>query len=273
MICKRAEVLSRAGRERRGRGAVAGIAAPADEQSALAAAQAYQRLETLPGVDPAAGEARRSHPDQAATGFLLGAAYERTGQRDKAMAEFRRVLQVEPDFHAALNYLGYTFAEAGTNLDEALTLVSRAVALEPDNGAYVDSLGWTYYRLGRTEQARSYLERAARLSPRTRRCKSTWGTSMLRWGRRRGRGRPTSGRSRSAARPTRPKAGPRASWTGSARRVSNPARRRGRRRGPRLLAPGRRVRGRARAPPAAGRRRSRPGRSRRAPTARNGSTG
>jgi Flp pilus assembly protein TadD len=39
------------------------------------------------------------------------------------------------------------------------------VALEPDNGAYVDSLGWTYYQLGRHEQARGYLERAARLEP------------------------------------------------------------------------------------------------------------
>ena len=39
------------------------------------------------------------------------------------------------------------------------------MALDPDNGAYVDSLGWTYYQLGRPEQARDYLERAARLEP------------------------------------------------------------------------------------------------------------
>ncbi len=75
------------------------------------------------------------------------------------------MLELEPDFHAALNYLGYTFAEAGINLEEALTLASRAVALDPDNGAYVDSLGWAYFRLGRPEQARNYLERAARLEP------------------------------------------------------------------------------------------------------------
>jgi Flp pilus assembly protein TadD len=98
-------------------------------------------------------------------GFLLGSAYERTGQRDRAVEEFRRILKIEPDFHAALNYLGYTFADQGVNLEEALKLVSRAVTLDPDNGAYVDSLGWTYYRLGRTEQARGTLERAARLEP------------------------------------------------------------------------------------------------------------
>ena len=161
---RRAEVLSRAGRASEAEKVLSGLAA-GDETSELAAAQTWQRLEKYQESIPVLEKLAAAHPDQAPTGFLLGAAYERSGQRDKAVAEFRRVLQVDPDFHAALNYLGYTFAEAGVNLDEALKLVSRAVALDPDNGAYVDSLGWTYYRLGRPEQARNYLERAARLEP------------------------------------------------------------------------------------------------------------
>jgi tetratricopeptide (TPR) repeat protein len=164
VISKRAEVLSKAGRDTEAAALLAGIAA-GDEKSALAAAQTYQRLEKYQESIPVLEKLAGSHPDQPAMGFMLGAAYERSGQRDKAITEFRRVLKVDPDFHAALNYLGYTFAEAGTNLDEALKLVSRAVALDPDNGAYVDSLGWTYYRIGRPEQARDYLERAARLEP------------------------------------------------------------------------------------------------------------
>ncbi|MFL6231671.1 MAG: tetratricopeptide repeat protein [Thermoanaerobaculia bacterium] len=161
---KRAEVLSKAGRQAEAEKVLSGLAA-GDEASALAAAQAWQRLEKYQESIPVLEKLAAAHPDQAPTGFLLGAAYERSGQRDKAVGELRRVLKIDPDFHAALNYLGYTFAEAGVNLDEALKLVSRAVALDPDNGAYVDSLGWTYYRLGRPEQARNYLERAARLEP------------------------------------------------------------------------------------------------------------
>jgi tetratricopeptide (TPR) repeat protein len=164
VLGKRAEVLSRAGRDEEA-GRVLGQLRAGDETAALAAAQAYQRLDRYQESIPILEKLAAAHPDQAVTGFLLGAAYERTGQRDRAVAQFRRVIELEPDFHAALNYLGYTFAEAGTNLEEALTLVSRAVALDPDNGAYVDSLGWTYYRLGRPEQARGYLERAARLEP------------------------------------------------------------------------------------------------------------
>ncbi len=164
VVAKRAEVLSRAGREAEAERLLAGLAA-GDEASALAAAQTWQRLEKFPASVPVLEKLAADHSDQVIPGFLLGSAYERTGQRDKAVAEFRRVLKIQPDFHAALNYLGYTFADAGVNLDEALKLVSRAVTLDPDNGAYVDSLGWTYYRLGRPELARGYLERAARLEP------------------------------------------------------------------------------------------------------------
>lgn len=161
---RRAEVLTRAGRAEEA-GRVFTTLAEAGGASALAAAQGFQRLDRYQESIPILEKLTTANPDQAVTGFLLGAAYERTGQRDKAVAEFRRILELEPDFHAALNYLGYTFAEAGTNLEEALSLITRAVALDPDNGAYVDSLGWTYYRLGRPEQARGYLERAARLEP------------------------------------------------------------------------------------------------------------
>jgi tetratricopeptide (TPR) repeat protein len=161
---RRAEVLFRAGRDAEAQHELAGLAAD-DDAAALAAAQSYQRAEHYQESLPILEKLAAAHPDQIATGFLLGAAYDRTGQRDRAVAEFRRVLKLDPDFHAAMNYLGYTFAEAGMNLEEALALVSRAVALDPDNGAYVDSLGWTYFRLGRTGEARGMLERAARLDP------------------------------------------------------------------------------------------------------------
>ena len=131
----------------------------------LAAAQSWQRLDRYPESIPVLERLAAKQKDSVAAGFLLGSASERTGQRPRAVAEFRRVLEIDPDFHAALNYLGYTYAESGENLEEALSLAGRAVALEPDNGAYVDSLGWTYYQLGRHEQARNVLERAVRLEP------------------------------------------------------------------------------------------------------------
>lgn len=162
---RRAEVLFRSGDEREGRRLLGNLAESGDLNSALAAAQAFQRLDRYQESIPVLEKLVAKQKDSVAAGFLLGVAYERTEQRGKAVAEFRRILELDPEFHAALNYLGYTYAESGENLEEALSLVNRAVALEPDNGSYVDSLGWTYYQLGRHEQARGYLERAVRLEP------------------------------------------------------------------------------------------------------------
>lgn len=162
---RRAEVLLRSGDEREGRRLLSGLAEGDEPQSPLAAAQAYQRLERYPESVPILERLVAKQKDSVVAGFLLGVAYERTHQRGKAVTEFRRILELDPEFHAALNYLGYTYAESGENLEEALALVRRAVALEPDNGSYVDSLGWTYYQLGRHEQARGFLERAVRLEP------------------------------------------------------------------------------------------------------------
>lgn len=162
---RRAEILVRAGRAEEGRKRLNDLAAGGETAAALAAAQSFQRLDLHPDSIPILERLVTAQPGSAVAHFLLGAAYERGKKRPEAVAELRRVLQIDPEFHAALNYLGYTLAESGEHLDEALSLVEKAVALEPDNGAYVDSLGWTYYQLGRHEQARGFLERAARLEP------------------------------------------------------------------------------------------------------------
>jgi tetratricopeptide (TPR) repeat protein len=162
---KRAEALLRAGRDEEGNRLLSGLATDEDPQTAVTAVQVYHRLDRYEESIPVLQKMIVDRPELPIPGFLLGAAYERTGQRDKAIFEFQRILKLAPDFHAALNYLGYTYAEKGENLNEALDLTRRAVSLDPDNGSYVDSLGWTYYQLGRYDQARGYLERAARLEP------------------------------------------------------------------------------------------------------------
>ncbi len=105
-----------------------------------------------------------AHPDSVGGRFLLGAAEERSDQRSEAIATFRALLDEHPDFHPALNYLGYMWVEKNENLDEALSMIRKAVRLDPDNGAYVDSLGWALYQKGSLDEARDTLERAARLS-------------------------------------------------------------------------------------------------------------
>ncbi len=97
--------------------------------------------------------------------FAYAAALERSGSWDAAVAEFRKLLAKDPDNPAALNYLGYMFADRGVNLEEARTMLSKAVEEEPTSGAFQDSLGWVYFRLGEIDRAEKYLTEAVRLEP------------------------------------------------------------------------------------------------------------
>ncbi|MGJ8562438.1 MAG: tetratricopeptide repeat protein [Alphaproteobacteria bacterium] len=97
--------------------------------------------------------------------YFRGICYERLKQWDEAVADFKRVLEVDPDNADALNYLGYTWVDRNENLDEAFSMIRKAVALEPESGAIVDSLGWAHYKLGQYEEARVQLEKAVELSP------------------------------------------------------------------------------------------------------------
>ena len=95
--------------------------------------------------------------------FSRGAYLERKGDKKAAEAAFRELIAKDPDNAAALNYLGYMFADDGVNLDEAEKLIQRAVKLQPNNGGYLDSLGWVYYKKGQYKRALDTLEKALAL--------------------------------------------------------------------------------------------------------------
>jgi Flp pilus assembly protein TadD len=104
------------------------------------------------------------NPDNDRYHFTLGALYDEAKDRDASMAEMRRAIELNPQNAAALNYLGYTFADMGVQLDEAEDLIRRAIALDPNDGFYVDSLGWVYYQRGEYQKAVEELEHALELA-------------------------------------------------------------------------------------------------------------
>jgi len=96
--------------------------------------------------------------------FQLGATSERKGDYDQAARYFQTALEKSPDFAEALNYLGYMWAEQGTNLPKAKDLIERALKIEPKNAAFLDSMGWVLFRLGQPSEALPYALKAAELS-------------------------------------------------------------------------------------------------------------
>lgn len=97
--------------------------------------------------------------------FYLGTLYESTKQGELAIKEFREAIRLDPNFPEAYNYLGYMFAEEGTNLDEAVSLIKKALEFEPNSGAYLDSIGWAYFKKGMYGDALTQLEKAVKLEP------------------------------------------------------------------------------------------------------------
>ena len=95
--------------------------------------------------------------------FQLGAAYERNRQYETANTVLKKAIEISPEYHNAMNYLGYMWADINRNLDEAAKYIIKANELAPENAAYVDSLGWLHYRQGKHKEALAELQRAAEL--------------------------------------------------------------------------------------------------------------
>lgn len=87
------------------------------------------------------------------------------GDKQKAAELLEQVLDEFPNDVAAMNDLGYLWAEEGLHPQRSLAMVRRAAAAEPDNAAYRDSLGWALFRSGRLQEAVVELEKAATLLP------------------------------------------------------------------------------------------------------------
>ncbi|MBI4397326.1 MAG: tetratricopeptide repeat protein [Elusimicrobia bacterium] len=101
--------------------------------------------------------------ERADTHFHVGTNWDLLGKFDRAEPHLLRAVLLNPQHTVALNYLGYSWADRGMNLDKALAFIQRAMHFEPDNGAYVDSLGWTYFKLGRLTEAEAALSRAVHM--------------------------------------------------------------------------------------------------------------
>jgi tetratricopeptide (TPR) repeat protein len=99
--------------------------------------------------------------------YNLGVVYGEADKIEESIEFMRRALAENPDNASALNYIGYTWAERGINLDEAEAMIARALELRPEDGYIADSLGWVYYMRarplvdeGQHGEARKYIDRA-----------------------------------------------------------------------------------------------------------------
>ncbi len=86
--------------------------------------------------------------------FMLAGIYYEMNNFKHVVNELEAVLQIDPDYHQANNFLGYYFVERGEQLDKAVDLIKKALSVEPENAAYLDSLGWAYFKLAKEDDGK-----------------------------------------------------------------------------------------------------------------------
>jgi tetratricopeptide (TPR) repeat protein len=125
----------------------------------------YEEIEAYDRARIYLQKAVDTEQDNAKYHFRLGVVHDKSGDKEASIASMRKVIELDPKHANALNYLGYTYADLGRNLDEAERLIREALKYKPDDGYITDSLGWVYYKRGQYEQALTYLKKAVSLVP------------------------------------------------------------------------------------------------------------
>ncbi len=97
--------------------------------------------------------------------FNRAVAFDHFKQYEQAETILNRIIRRDPDYTEALNFLGYSYAVQGIQLDKAKALIGRALILKPDDGYYLDSLAWAYYQGGEYAKAAKTQARALKQVP------------------------------------------------------------------------------------------------------------
>ncbi|MBN2774548.1 MAG: tetratricopeptide repeat protein, partial [Prolixibacteraceae bacterium] len=92
--------------------------------------------------------------------MLLGEAYYKMGDHDKAFTFFDEALEQNPDNYITLNNYAYYLSELGIELDKAERMSGRVIELFPDNSTYLDTHAWVLFKKKEYQLAKFYMESA-----------------------------------------------------------------------------------------------------------------
>ncbi|MEI6619964.1 MAG: tetratricopeptide repeat protein [Betaproteobacteria bacterium] len=103
---------------------------------------------------------RKRNPQDVDLMYEQALSAEKLGNLGEMESLLRAVIQLQPDYHAAYNALGYSLAERNVRLPEARALVAKALEFAPNDPFILDSLAWVEFRSGNHAQALRILQEA-----------------------------------------------------------------------------------------------------------------
>ena len=98
------------------------------------------------------------------THFAAGLLFERQGQFDRAIPQYRKAVALNHNYVVAFHRLGLLLSATGQHLEAAQTL-QKAVALRPDNAVLHNDLGFEWMNVQQWDDAERELRRAIELQP------------------------------------------------------------------------------------------------------------
>ncbi|KPA19223.1 hypothetical protein MHK_000527 [Candidatus Magnetomorum sp. HK-1] len=98
------------------------------------------------------------------SGILLAAAYEQTGQKDKAISIYKTMAQQYPDNSEILTEMGNQLLWM-KRLDVALTFYKQAISIDPENMTALKGCAQIYAWHNNSDKAIQYYERYIQLNP------------------------------------------------------------------------------------------------------------
>jgi tetratricopeptide (TPR) repeat protein len=97
--------------------------------------------------------------------YFAGSMEQLAGNLEQAEEQYRKALQVQPNYGPAANNLAYLMTQTHHDLDAALSLAQIAHQKMPDSPSAADTLGWVYYQKGLYGMAASLLQQALQKAP------------------------------------------------------------------------------------------------------------
>jgi protein O-mannosyl-transferase len=103
-------------------------------------------------------------PDYADAHYNLAVVLRQEGRVDEAITHFEQTVQANPGFTEAYNNLGNAFLYKG-KMDEAITQYQNALQINPDYGKALNNLGYALLQKGKVDEAIAHFQKALQINP------------------------------------------------------------------------------------------------------------
>lgn len=85
------------------------------------------------------------------------------GKEKESFQYYEKAISYDPANIMALNNYSYFLSLSGKNLERALEMSAKVIRLDSSNPTYLDTYAWVLYKLGRYDEAKSYMRQAIAL--------------------------------------------------------------------------------------------------------------